>query len=71
MDLLDHEVGFVEGHVVPAVDDDLFEVGAQHAPPLLDGRLPTSDDEIAFGRLTAADIGAQVGEAVELLGPTR
>jgi predicted lysophospholipase L1 biosynthesis ABC-type transport system permease subunit len=37
---------------------------------MLEGRLPASDDEIAFGRVTAGDIGAHVGDAVELAGAT-
>jgi hypothetical protein len=40
-------------------------------PTILDGRLPAGDDEIAFGRVTARDIGAHVGDSVELAGPTR
>lgn len=39
-------------------------------PPVLEGRLPSSDDEIAFGRLSAGDIGAHVGDDIELAGPT-
>ena len=39
-------------------------------PIMLEGRPPTSDDEIAFGRLTAAEIGAHVGDTIELAGPT-
>ena len=31
---------------------------------VLAGRLPASEDEIAFGRLTAHDIGAHVGDDV-------
>ncbi|MEY2522889.1 MAG: putative transport system permease protein [Ilumatobacteraceae bacterium] len=40
-------------------------------PIMLEGRLPTSDDEIALGRLTAADIGAQTGDDIELVGATQ
>ena len=40
-------------------------------PTMLEGRLPTSDDEIAFGRLTANDIGVQIGDDIELAGPTQ
>ena len=49
----------------------LEAVRGQGQPIMLEGRLPASDDEIAFGRLTAADIGVQVGDAVELAGPTQ
>ncbi|MBK5331382.1 MAG: hypothetical protein JJD93_05390, partial [Ilumatobacteraceae bacterium] len=40
-------------------------------PIMLEGQLPSSDDEIAFGRLTAADVGAQIGDDIELAGPTQ
>jgi len=32
------------------------------APTMLSGRLPSADDEIALGRLTAKNLGAEVGE---------
>jgi hypothetical protein len=40
-------------------------------PTMLEGRLPSSDDEIAFGRLTANDVGAHVGDTVTLTGATQ
>ncbi len=40
-------------------------------PVMLEGRPPTSDDEIVLGRLTAADIDAQIGEDIELAGATQ
>jgi ABC-type lipoprotein release transport system permease subunit len=46
-------------------------VRGQGRPTLLEGRLPAGDDEIAFGRLTAADVGAHVGDSIELTGPSR
>ena len=49
----------------------LETVRGEGQPTMLDGRLPTSEDEIALGRLTATDIGAQVGDAVKLVGPTQ
>ncbi|MEP7113968.1 MAG: FtsX-like permease family protein [Ilumatobacteraceae bacterium] len=39
-------------------------------PLVLNGRLPASDDEIAFGRLSAHDIGTHVGDDVTMVGPT-
>jgi FtsX-like permease family len=38
------------------------------APTVLEGRLPASEDEIAFGRLTASDLGAHVGDEISLNG---
>ena len=49
----------------------LEAVRGKGQPTMLDGRLPTGDDEIAFGRVTAGDIDAQVGDVVELAGPTQ
>jgi hypothetical protein len=49
----------------------LEAVRGEGQPTMLEGRLPTSDDEIAFGRVTAADIGAHVGDTVDLAGPTQ
>jgi hypothetical protein len=39
-------------------------------PPLLSGRMPASDDEIAFGRLTARELGVDVGGDVTMVGAT-
>lgn len=54
---------------IPLLGLEVVRGGGQ--PTMLDGRLPVSDDEIALGRLTARDIGANVGGTVELVGPTR
>ncbi|MEP7201277.1 MAG: FtsX-like permease family protein [Ilumatobacteraceae bacterium] len=40
-------------------------------PRMRDGRLPASADEIAFGRLTANDIGAHIGDDIEMVGPSQ
>ncbi len=39
-------------------------------PIVLEGRLPAGDDEIAFGRVSAEDVGAVVGGSVEVAGTT-
>ena len=49
----------------------LEAVRGEGQPIMLEGRLPASDDEIAFGRVTAGDIGAHVGDTVELAGATQ
>jgi ABC-type antimicrobial peptide transport system permease subunit len=49
----------------------LEAVRGEGQPTMLEGRLPSSDDEIAFGRVTAADIGAQIGDTVDLVGATQ
>jgi ABC-type antimicrobial peptide transport system permease subunit len=49
----------------------LDAVRGEGQPVVLEGRLPASDDEIAFGRVTAADIGAHVGGTVDLTGATQ
>jgi hypothetical protein len=54
---------------IPMLGLEAVRGGGQ--PVMLEGRLPASDDEIAFGRLTAADIGAHVGDTVELAGATQ
>ena len=40
-------------------------------PPVLDGRLPASDDEIALGRLTAKSFNVASGDQLELDGDGR
>lgn len=40
------------------------------APPVLSGRLPIGDDEIALGRRTASAIDARVGGEITLVGGT-
>lgn len=37
-------------------------------PPLLEGRLPASEDEIALGRLAAKSLGVGVGDELQLAG---
>ena len=49
----------------------LESVRGNGQPTMLEGRLPSSDDEIALGRLTARDIDAHIGDAVELAGATQ
>jgi ABC-type lipoprotein release transport system permease subunit len=39
-------------------------------PPVLEGRLPASDDEIALGRLTARSLHVGIGDQLELDGDT-
>ena len=40
------------------------------APIVLSGRLPAGDDEIAFGRVSAGDVGAHMGGELTMTGPT-
>ncbi|MEO7398520.1 MAG: FtsX-like permease family protein [Ilumatobacteraceae bacterium] len=40
------------------------------APTIVEGSLPVTEDEIAFGRVTAGDVGVGVGDAVTLTGTT-
>jgi hypothetical protein len=54
---------------IPMLGLEAVRGGGQ--PVMLEGRLPASDDEIAFGRVTAADIGTQVGDTVDLAGATQ
>jgi|GEM_PF-4774228 len=54
---------------IPMLGLEAVRGGGQ--PVMLEGRLPSSDDEIAFGRVTAADIGAHVGDNVELAGSSQ
>ena len=42
------------------------QVRGSLTPPVLDGRLPASDDEIALGRLQARTLGVQVGDSLTL-----
>lgn len=46
-------------------------VRGEGQPTMLEGRLPAGDDEIAFGRLTAADLGVRVGGTLTLAGTTQ
>jgi ABC-type lipoprotein release transport system permease subunit len=39
-------------------------------PPVRSGRLPASDDEIALGAVTARELGAGIGDTVDLVGRT-
>ena len=43
-------------------------VKGEVGPPVLDGRLPASDDEIALGRLTAKSFKVAIGDQLELDG---
>ena len=54
---------------VPVLGVDAVRGSGQ--PAMLDGRLPASADEIAFGRLTAHDIGAHVGDDIEMVGSSQ
>ncbi|MEQ1786742.1 MAG: FtsX-like permease family protein [Acidimicrobiales bacterium] len=42
-------------------------VDALLPPPILSGRAPSSDDEIALGEITRRDLGVDVGDTVELI----
>jgi hypothetical protein len=53
---------------IPALGFD--PVKGSGTPTLLDGRLPSSDDEVALGATTARELGTGVGGVVELAGPT-
>ena len=44
------------------------QIRGEIAPPVLEGRLPASEDEVAFGRLTANNLGLHVGDEVTLEG---
>jgi ABC-type lipoprotein release transport system permease subunit len=46
----------------------LQRVRGSSSPVLLHGRLPVSEDEIAFGEVTARDVGVDVGDDVTLSG---
>jgi hypothetical protein len=46
-------------------------VRGEGQPTVLAGRLPVSEDEIAFGRLTARDIDVRVGNDVTMVGPSQ
>ena len=52
----------------PVIGFDSIRGGA--TPYLSRGRLPAAEDEIAFGRVTAADLGVGVNDAITLTGPT-
>jgi hypothetical protein len=42
--------------------------GGGEGPTVLEGELPKGDDEVALGRRTAAELGVEVGDAVEVSG---
>jgi ABC-type lipoprotein release transport system permease subunit len=44
------------------------QVKGDVGPPVLEGRLPVSDDEIALGRLTARSFHVGIGDQLELAG---
>ena len=49
-------------------------IGVEHvkgdlAPERLIGRLPSGPDEVALGRVTAGDLGLEVGDELALTGP--
>jgi putative ABC transport system permease protein len=48
----------------------LHAIRGQGTPAVLAGRLPSGDDEISLGRVTAHDVGAGVGDELTLTGPT-
>ena len=55
----------VEGSTVPLVGmREGFE--AVSATPVVSGRLPQGDDEVALGKLTAAELGVEVGDEVDV-----
>lgn len=58
----------VGNRTVPVVGVEA--VRGQGQPTILAGRLPVSEDEIAFGRLTARDVGVGVGDDVTMVGPS-
>jgi hypothetical protein len=58
----------VGGTTVPLLGVEA--VRGNGAPTVVDGRLPTADDEIAFGRVSGSDVGAHVGGDVTMSGPT-
>jgi hypothetical protein len=58
----------VGGITVPLLGVE--SVRGNGAPSVLSGRLPTGDDEIAFGRVSGSDVGAHVGGDVTMSGPT-
>lgn len=45
-------------------------VRGEGTPTVVAGRLPVGNDEIAFGRVTARDIDARIGDEVTLVGDT-
>jgi ABC-type lipoprotein release transport system permease subunit len=45
-------------------------VRGEGTPTVVAGRLPVGNDEIAFGRVTARDIDAEIGDEVTLVGAT-
>jgi predicted lysophospholipase L1 biosynthesis ABC-type transport system permease subunit len=59
----------VGDRTVPVLGIEAVRGEAQ--PPVLAGRLPVSEDEIAFGRLTAHDVGVKVGDDIAMAGVTR
>ncbi len=58
----------VGGTTVPLLGVEA--VRGNGGPTVLNGRLPTADDEIAFGRVSGSDVGAHVGGDVTMSGPT-
>lgn len=46
-------------------------VRGEGTPYVVDGRLPAGEDEIALGQVTAKDIGAHIGDELELAGITQ
>jgi putative ABC transport system permease protein len=45
-------------------------ISGDGTPPVLSGRIPVSNDEIALGRVSARAIGVDVGDAVTIVGDT-
>ena len=52
----------------PVIGFDAVRGGG--TPYVSGGRLPTADDEIAFGRATAEDLEVSIGDSITLEGPT-
>jgi hypothetical protein len=59
----------VGDRTVPVVG--LEAVRGEGQPTVLSGRMPVSEDEIAFGRLTARHIGVEIGDDITMVGATQ
>lgn len=64
------------GHTIVSVGSEaldvtgLLPVKGDLSPTVMGGRLPTGDDEIALGRVTASESGVGVGDELAVVGPS-